>query len=119
MPIARAAAPPGRPTGRTSPTGWTFLTNHAHVLVCLAADPDLRLREVAERVGITERAVQLIVGDLENAGILTRTREGRRNHYALRLDVPLRHPVEAHVAVADLLGTILPQRAPGQAGAAG
>ena len=87
---------------------WTFLTNHAHVLIALAAEPDARLRDVAERVGITERAVQLIVGDLERAGLLTRTREGRRNHYALHPDVPLRHPVEAHVHVAELLRLIVP-----------
>jgi DNA-binding transcriptional ArsR family regulator len=93
---------------RTPGPAWTFLTNHAHVLVCLAADATARLRDVAERVGITERAVQHIVADLEAGGLLTRTREGRRNRYALHVDVPLRHPVEAHVAVRELLGLILP-----------
>ncbi|MCA9286224.1 MAG: helix-turn-helix transcriptional regulator [Phycisphaerales bacterium] len=86
---------------------WTFLTNHAHVLVCLAGDPELRLREVAAMVGITERAVQKIVLDLEDAGILVRRREGRRNTYEIRPDQPLRHPVEAHRSVADLIRLVL------------
>lgn len=79
---------------------WTFLTNHARVLLCLADEPDLRLREVAGRIGITERAVQRIVADLEDAGIVTRTREGRRNTYTLDEDAPLRH---SHATVGDLL----------------
>ena len=82
---------------------WTFLTNHARVLFCLAASPDLRLREAAEQIGITERAVQRIVTDLEDAGILTRAREGRRNRYAINPAEPLRHPNEAHCTVGDLL----------------
>ncbi len=87
---------------------WTFLTNHAHVLICLAADPDLRLRDVAERVGITERMVGRIVGQLEEAGVLVRTREGRRNRYALDPTVPLRHPLESSRSVGDLLGLVGP-----------
>ena len=63
------------------PTGWTFLTNHAHVLFCIAEDPEMRLRDVAARVGITERAVQRIVTDLEGEGYLTVSKEGRRNRY--------------------------------------
>ena len=86
--------------------GWTFLTNHSHVLICIAADPALRLRDVAERVGITERAVQRIVADLEEAGVLTRVRDGRRNHYEVHGDVPLRHPVESHRHVTDLLAMV-------------
>lgn len=86
--------------------GWTFLTNHSHVLICLAQEPDLRLRDVAQRVRITERAVQRIVADLEEAGILTRSRDGRRNRYEVHADQPLRHPVEAHRAVRDLLKII-------------
>ena len=69
---------------------WTFLSNHAHVLVCLATDPDARLRDVAVRVGITERAVQKIVSDLEDGGVIAKVRDGRRNHYRLFLDRPLR-----------------------------
>ena len=82
---------------------WTFLSNHAHVLVCLARNPDSRLRDVAGQVGITERAVQKIVGDLEAAGILSRHRVGRRNRYRLQLERPLRHPLEAHCSVRSLL----------------
>ena len=82
---------------------WTFLTNHARVLLCLAQEPDLRLREAAERIGITERAVQRIVADLEEAGVVTRTREGRRNTYTVDEDARLRHLNEAHVTVGDLL----------------
>ncbi len=82
---------------------WTFLTNHARVLLCLAEDPGLRLREIADRIGITERAVQRIVTDLEEAGIVTRAREGRRSRYAINEDARLRHPHEAHCTVGDLL----------------
>jgi hypothetical protein len=82
---------------------WTFLTNHSHVLICLAGEPTLRLRDVAVRVGITERAVQKIVADLEAAGVLRKIRDGRRNHYEIDRARPLRHPVEAHRCVADLL----------------
>ena len=64
--------------------GWTFLSNHGHVLVCLADDPDMLLKDVAAHVGITERAVQQIVTDLEDAQVITRHREGRRNRYAVR-----------------------------------
>jgi DNA-binding transcriptional ArsR family regulator len=86
---------------------WTFLSNHGHVLVCLARDPVARLRDVARNVGITERAVQRIVSDLEQAGVLTRHREGRRNRYSLHGELPLRHPVEAHTTVSALLETVL------------
>lgn len=85
---------------------WTFLTNHAHVLICLARDPDSVLRDVANKVGITERAVQRIVTDLEEAGYLERTREGRRNSYKLLLSKPLRHPVEKNCAIGDLVRMI-------------
>lgn len=86
---------------------WTFLSNHAHVLVCLASDPGARLRDVAVQVGITERAVQKIVSDLESAGVLTRERDGRRNRYHMALDRPLRHPVERHRSIGALLGMLL------------
>ncbi|AOT62267.1 helix-turn-helix domain-containing protein [Streptomyces fradiae] len=86
---------------------WTFLTNHARVLLHIARDPDVRLRDVAASVGITERAVQLIVGDLEAAGYLTRTRVGRRNRYTIDPTVALRHPAEADHPVGDLLGAFL------------
>ncbi len=86
---------------------WTFLSNHAHVLVCLALDPDARLRDVALSVGITERAVQKIVSDLEEAGVIVRERTGRRNSYRLDLDAPLRHALESHKTVGTLLSLVL------------
>jgi DNA-binding MarR family transcriptional regulator len=86
---------------------WTFLTNHSHVLICLARNPDARLRDVASDVGITERAVQRIVLELERAGVIERQREGRRNRYRIAREVPLRHPVEAHCTVGSLLQLIL------------
>ncbi len=95
------AASPSRPQ-----QAWTFLTNHAHVLIYLSGRPDALLREVAGAVGITERAVQTIVSDLEAAGALERSRVGRRNRYRVRGELPLRHPVEAHCTVADLLEMI-------------
>lgn len=82
---------------------WTFLTNHAHVLICVARDPGVRLRDVAERVGITERATQGIIGDLVAAGYVDRRRVGRRNHYSVREDLPLRHPLERQHQIGDLL----------------
>lgn len=86
--------------------GWTFLTNHAHVLVCLARDPDRRLRDVATEVGITERAVQGIVRDLEDAGYLERVRVGRRNHYDIHAEGPMRHPMDREHVVGELLGVL-------------
>ncbi len=85
---------------------WTFLTNHSHVLICLSRDPGMRLRDVAEAVGITERAVQKIISELEEGGYLTRRREGRRNYYRIHPDHYLRHPVESNRTVADLLRTV-------------
>ena len=87
-------------------TAWTFLSNHAHVLICLAREPDLVLREVALRVGITERAVQKIVTDLEEAGALKRKREGRRNHYWINRGFRLRHALEEHTKIGDLLDSV-------------
>lgn len=86
-----------------APARWTFLTNHAHVLLCLADAPEVRVRDVALRVGITERAVQRILAELEEASYIQRSREGRRNVYAVRPDLPLRHPIEAHRNVDALL----------------
>jgi DNA-binding IclR family transcriptional regulator len=93
-----------RPTGGLD---WTFLSNHAHVLLCIAREPEIRLREVAEKVGITERAVQRIVADLETAKYLERVRSGRRNRYVVHPELPLRHPVEAHRDVGALLALVL------------
>ena len=85
---------------------WTFLSNYAHVLVCLNNDPVSRLRDIAQQVGITERAVQRIISELEQADIITRIRDGRRNRYELHLDHPLRHPLEAHRNIGDLLALV-------------
>ena len=89
---------------------WTFLSNHACVLICIAREPEIRLREVAVLVGITERAVQRIVGDLEQAGYLSRKRKGRRNQYELHADQPFRHPLTAHRDVSLLLYLMLGHR---------
>ncbi|GAA3955617.1 MarR family transcriptional regulator [Actinomadura viridis] len=89
--------------GRGEGRGWTFLTNHAHVLLALARDPTARLRDVAAQVGITERAAQAIVADLEKEGYLQHTRVGRRNHYTINPDGPFRHPNEADRRIGDLL----------------
>lgn len=91
---------------RQSQGPWTFLTNHSHVLVCLDRDPHVRLRDVADLVGITERAVQRIVMELETAGIIERQREGRRNVYRIDRGAQLRHPLEAHRTVGDLLDLV-------------
>ena len=82
---------------------WTFLTNHAHVLLAIARDPTARLRDVADLVGITERAAQSIVADLEAAGYLTRERVGRRNEYTINPAGRFRHPAEADHSIGDLL----------------
>ena len=93
--------------------GWTFLTNHAHVLLCVARDPGARLRDVADDVGITERAAQRIVADLVEAGYLERERAGRRNRYRLHPEGPLRHPLEREHAIGEILGVLTgPARPP-------
>ncbi len=103
----KAAAKSAR---RSEPDGegpkWTFLSNHTHVLISLHRDPDLTLREVANLVGITERSVQRILGELEEAGYVIRERKGLRNHYRFALSAPLRHPIEAHRRIADLVDMI-------------
>ena len=83
--------------------GWTFLTNHTHVIVCLSRDSSLTVRNLSLRIGITERSVQRILAELEEGGVITRTKEGRRNVYSLNHDFELRHPLEAHHTVRDLL----------------
>ncbi len=85
---------------------WTFLSNHSHVLICLHQDPQLTLREVATRVGITERSVQRIIGELEEAGYVRRERRGLRNEYRFRTSAPLRHPIEAHCKIGDLIDMV-------------
>ncbi|HLI97797.1 MAG TPA: winged helix-turn-helix transcriptional regulator [Candidatus Baltobacteraceae bacterium] len=92
---------------------WTFLSNHSHVLIALAKNPDLRIRDLAIEVGITERAVAQILTDLQAARVLTRRRVGRRNVYLVDANAPLRHAVEAHRTVGDILR--LAELSPGNA----
>lgn len=85
------------------PRAWTFLTNHAQVLLCLASTPDIRLRDVAERVGITERSAQRILSELVAAGYVQPVREGRRNRYTIDRDHAMRHTAQLGVEVGALL----------------
>jgi hypothetical protein len=89
---------------------WTYFSNHGHVLFCLAREPTMLLRDVAARVGVTERAVQRIVADLEAAGVLLRQRDGRRNRYTIEPHAPLRHPNEAHCTVGMLIDMVVGSR---------
>ncbi|QDV75567.1 MarR family protein [Planctomycetes bacterium K2D] len=100
-------AVPAKKSGSEARRRWTFLTNHSHVLILLNAEPDLALREIAARVGITERAIQQILSDLEEEGFIEREKVGRRNHYRVKSGHPLRHPIESHCSTADLLALIL------------
>lgn len=86
--------------------GWTFFTNHAHVLHCIARDPGIRMRDLAVRVGVTERAAQRIVADLIEAGYVQRSRDGRRNRYRVHTDLPLRHPVEQPHRIGEILAVL-------------
>ncbi|OIJ68387.1 helix-turn-helix transcriptional regulator [Streptomyces mangrovisoli] len=87
-------------------SGWTFLTNHARVLAAIAADQTIRVRDIAYRCQLTERAVQKIISDLEDGGYLTHHREGRSNVYRIAADTFLRHPADAPATVADLLSLL-------------
>lgn len=87
-------------------TRWDFLTNHAHVLVCVARDPGARLREIAAAIGITERAAHRIVSELVDEGYLVRERRGRRNHYQVKAKRPLRHPLAEERDVGELLSLL-------------
>jgi hypothetical protein len=101
---------PGSPA-----TSWTFLTNHAHVLLSIARNPECRIRDLADQVGITERAVQRIVVELEEAGYLAHARDGRRNRYEIRQHMPLRHPIESHRSISALIALVMePETPPAQ-----
>jgi predicted transcriptional regulator len=93
-------------SGTPSRKSWTFLTNHARVLLAIARTPDLRVREIASLVGVTERTAMQIIVDLEEDGYITRERHGRRNHYRVKADQPLRHPLEDHHDIQALLGAL-------------
>ncbi len=88
---------------------WTFLTNHSHVLLCIAANPDILTRDLAQLVGITERSAQRIISELEAAGYVSHSKVGRRNHYEVDPGKPLRHPLEDHLAVRALLDAVPPK----------
>jgi hypothetical protein len=88
-------------------TRWTFLTSHGHALIVVTRDPNVRLREIAAELGVTERTAQTIVNDLVDAGYLTRTRVGNRSRYEVRTDGPFRHPVERDHAVGELLDVLV------------
>jgi hypothetical protein len=97
----------------TRPVGtWAFLTNHAHVLLCIARDPQVRARDIAEQIGITERAAQRILADLIADGYVERTKAGRRNRYAINLGGHLRHPVFRDLSVGPLLEVLNPDGQP-------
>ena len=100
--LTPSVAPLSEPAG----PHWTFLTNHAHVLLVLWRNPSVVLREVALHVGITERAVQRIIADLESSGIIEREKIGRQNHYRIRAEQPLRHPITSHRTIGELLTLI-------------
>ncbi len=93
--------------GESKEHAWTFLSNYAHVLVCIARDPDLTLRGIAEQVGVTERAVHRIVSELEATGVISIDRAARRHHYEIEFETPMRHPLEEDKNVGDLLAALL------------
>ena len=99
-------SPVAAPTPRDNVHRWTFLTNHAHVLILLSQDSSIVLRQVASRIGITERAVQRIIADLEEDGFIERQKIGRKNHYRILVERALRHPIEAHRTIGDLIALI-------------
>jgi DNA-binding MarR family transcriptional regulator len=86
---------------------WDFLTNHAHVLVCVARDPGIRVRDIAAAIGITERAAHRIVSELVDEGYVVRERQGRRNRYQVKTKLPLRHPLAEEHEVGDLLEALV------------
>jgi DNA-binding MarR family transcriptional regulator len=95
---------------KSSPSGtngWDFLTNHAHVLMCVAHDPGIRLRDIATAVGITERAAHRILSQLIEEGYVLRERQGRRNRYQVVAGLPLRHPLVQKREVGELLEVLI------------
>lgn len=99
-----AAPDPGTlPAAEASTGSWTFLTNHGHVLLAVHRNPDLRQRDISRLVGITEGAVQRILTELEHGGYIHREKIGRRNHYQIVSDTPLRHPLEQNHTISELL----------------
>ncbi len=111
-PIATAAGrdgaslPAETTPGRPVPSRWTFLTNHTHVLILISLYPSIVLREVAARIGITERAVQRIIHELEQDGFIVREKVGRQNYYQVRGEKNLRHPIEENCSIQELLNVM-------------
>jgi winged helix-turn-helix DNA-binding protein len=91
---------------------WNFLTHHAQVLVCIAQDPGIRLRQIGDAVGITERAAHRIVSELDDAGYISRTRNGRRNNYTIQSHLPLPDPLARERKIGDFLAILVEQRSP-------
>lgn len=89
-----------------SPVGWSFLTNHARVLLCIAEEPTVRLRDIGDRVGVTERAAYRIVDELVSAGYVSRQRRGRRNHYTVHGELPLPDRLPRARPLGDLLAVL-------------
>jgi predicted transcriptional regulator len=87
--------------------GWSFLTNHARALLCIAADPGARLRDIATSVGITERRAHALVTDLVDAGYVVKDRNGRRNQYRIQADLPLRDPINRQRTIGELLDLLV------------
>lgn len=98
---------PKKPASKEASQTWTFLSNHAHVLVCVAKNPDVRLSEVAALVGVRERTVHRIVHELIDAGYISVTKDGRNNVYSVDLDKPLRHPLEADHNIQAIIAPLL------------
>jgi hypothetical protein len=104
------------PSSGAAPNGWDFLTNHAHVLLCVAKDPGIRLRDIAAAVGITERGAHKVLTELVDEGYVLRERHGRRNRYKVKPELPLRHPLVHDREVGDLLKVLLRPQRPGRKG---
>ena len=107
MPVNKVIKKPAHvQTASTVEASWTFLSNHTHVLVCLAGNEEITVRDIANEVGITERAVMRILSDLEAGGVLERERDGRRNRYRIDVKMPLRHALEKHRTIGDILALV-------------
>ena len=98
------------PENQNEKKQWTFLTNHSHVLLCLVNNPSIKMKEIAKKVDITERAVQNIISDLRKEGYINRERKGRRNKYQINENMHLKHPIEEHKTLADLIKLIYDEK---------
>jgi DNA-binding MarR family transcriptional regulator len=101
-----------RSSQQSTSSNWTYLSNHGHVLICLFRDSEARLRDIAQLVGITERGVSRVLSELEEVGVIQKEKVGRRNRYQLNLTARLRHPLESHATLADLVRILSPKKGP-------